>query len=205
MGSEALIEYVSGKDRAQVRAHLDSFALQLSGGVKLNLPLSEMRTAVVSGDILKVEAKTAKFSLRLGAKEAALWAKKILNPPSLGQKLGIKPETKALLIGERVPEIDEAAAAAASVNHVASISAAKLRAATVAMLTLNPGTAPRQIATAGKALGAGTALWLVYRKGAKPNGDDIIRLARAAGLKDTKVARISETHAALRFIAGETK
>jgi hypothetical protein len=79
--------------------------------------------------------------------------------------------------------------------------AAKAKAVNIVILTLEPETAPKQIEAAAKALSNGTALWLAYAKGVKPNGDDIIKLARQAGLKDTKVARISVTHAALRFIA----
>ena len=196
MGREALIEYVAGKERAQVRAHLDSFALQLSGAKKLNVPLTDVKTAAASGDLLKIETKTAKFTLALGAKEAAAWAKKILNPPTLADKLGIKPDVTVAIIGERIPEIEGAAPAA---THVAALAKAKtaLATANIACLTL---AAEKDIATAAKLLGETTALWLVYRKGTKPNGDDIIMLARKAGLKDTKVARISETHAALRFI-----
>ena len=201
MGREALIEYASGKERAQVRAHLDSFALQLSGARKLNLPLADVRSAVASGDLLKIETKTAKFSLALGAKEAAAWAKKILNPPSLADKLGVKPGVNVAVIGERIAEIDDAVSGAAAVKHFASLAKAKtaLAAADVVGLALSVA-AEKDVATAAKMIGDGTALWLVYRKGAKPNGDDVIRLARAAGLKDTKVARVSETHAALRFI-----
>lgn len=202
MGREALIEYTSGRERAQVKAHLDSFTLELTGEKKLKLPLSSVKSATVDGDLLKIVAEGARFTLKLGAKDAASWAKKILNPPTLADKLGVKPGVTLALIGELVPEIAEAAASAAKVTRVATLSAAKaaLAAADVATLTLEPATCEKQIAAAAKALAGKTALWLVYRKGMKPNGDDVIRLARAAGLKDTKVARISETHAALRFI-----
>ncbi|MBP6014617.1 MAG: DUF3052 domain-containing protein [Alphaproteobacteria bacterium] len=196
MGREALTEYVSGKERAQVRAHLDSLALQLSGAKKLSVALADVRTAVASGDLLKVETTTTKFTLALGAREAAAWAKKILNPPSLADKLGIKPGVTVAIVGERIAEIDDATPDA---KHIASLAKAKtvLAGANVVCLAL---TAEKDIAVAAKMLGEKTALWLVYRKGTKPNGDDIIMQARKAGLKDTKVARISETHAALRFI-----
>ncbi len=203
MGREATIDYVSGKEFAKVRAHLDSMALQLSGGKKLIVPLSDVRKATPVGDELRIETKTAKFALHLGAKDAASWAKKILNPPSLADKLGIKPGMAVLTIGQRIAEVDEALAKDAKANHSATIALAKLRAAALAILTLEPETAAKQIDTAAKALGPSTALWLVYRKGTKPNGDDIIMLARKAGLKDTKVARISDAHAALRFISGD--
>ena len=202
MGREARIVYSSGRERAEVRAHLDSASLQLSGGKKLVVQLSDVRTAKVVGEDLAIETKTGKFKLALGAKEASAWAKKILNPPTLAEKLGIKPDTTVLAVGSRIKEIDEAIANAAKVERAATLTASKAKTATVALLTLAPETAPKQIEAAAKVLPKGTALWLVYTKGVNPNGDDIIRLARQAGLKDTKVARISVTHAALRFIAG---
>ncbi len=201
MGREARIAYISGKERADVRAHLDSASLQLSGGKKLIVQLSDVRTAKVVGEDLAIETKTAKFKLALGAKEAAAWAKNILNPPSLADKLGVKAETTVLLVGERIDEIDDAVAKGAKVERAATLTAAKAKAANIVILTLVPETTPKQIEAAAKVLPKGTALWLAYTKGVKPNGDDIIRLARQSGLKDTKVARISVTHAALRFIA----
>lgn len=201
MGREARIAYISGKERADVRAHLDSASLQLSGGKKLIVRLSDVRTAKVVGEDLAIETKTAKFKLALGAKEAAAWAKNILNPPSLADKLGVKAETTVLLVGERIDEIDDAVAKGAKVERAATLTAAKAKAANIVILTLVPETTPKQIEAAAKVLPKGTALWLAYTKGVKPNGDDIIRLARQSGLKDTKVARISVTHAALRFIA----
>jgi hypothetical protein len=198
MGREAKVVYRAGKERAEVRAHLDSAALELTGGKKLKIALADVRKANAEGDALKVETKTEKFELALGAKEAAAWAKKILNPPTLADKLGLKADTKVLLVGERIEEIDEAAAKA---ERATTLTAAKAKTANVILLMLAPETAERQIAAAAKALPKGTALWLVYTKGTKPNGDTIIMTARKAGLKDTKVARISETHAALRFIA----
>ncbi|MFM9864803.1 MAG: hypothetical protein ACKVRO_14470 [Micropepsaceae bacterium] len=201
MGREARVVYTSGKERVEVRVHLDSAALQVTGGKKLIVPLSDVRSAKVAGDDLAIETKTMKFKLALGAKDAAAWAKKILNPPSLADKLGVKADTTVLIVGTRIAELDEAVAKAAKVERAATLTAAKAKAASVVLLTLAPETAPKQIDAAAKVLPKGVALWLVYVKGVKPNGDDIIRLARQAGLKDTKVARISVTHAALRFIA----
>lgn len=198
MGREAKTAYRSGRDRAEVRAHLDSEALELTGGKKLKVPLADVRIAAVEGDALKIETKTEKFELALGAKEAAAWATKILNPPTLADKLGLKADTKVVIVGERIKEIDEAATKA---ERATTLTAAKAKAVTVVILTLAPETAEKQIAAAAKVLPKGTALWLVYTKGTKPNGDAIITLARRAGLKDTKVARISEIHTALRFIA----
>jgi len=200
MGSEAKVEYADAKDRAQVKAHLDSQSLELTGGKKLKLPLASVKTATVDGDLLKIAAGATKFSLALGAKEAEAWRKKILNPPSLGDKLGFKPDKSVTLIGEVPPEI--AAAAKTAKVTAAAAKLPKTIAADIAALMLAPGKEEQLIVASAKALAPKAALWLVYEKGRAVNGDHVIALARKAGLKDTKVARVSDTHAALRFIKG---
>ncbi|MDZ4869172.1 MAG: hypothetical protein SGI91_17760 [Alphaproteobacteria bacterium] len=200
MGRESKVEYADGKDRAQVKAHLDSETLELTGGKKLKLPLASVKSAIVDGGLLKIAAGAQKFTLALGAKEAEAWRKKILNPPSLADKLGFKPDKSVALIGDVPPEI-----AAAAKTAKAAAAAAKLPktiAADIAALMLVPGQEEQLIVASAKALAPKSALWLVYEKGRAVNGDHVIALARQVGLKDTKVARVSQTHAALRFIKG---
>ena len=200
MGREAKVEYADAKERALVKVHLDSAALELTGGKKLKLALASVKSATVDGDLLKIAAGGTKFSLALGAKEAEAWRKKILNPPSLSDKLGFKPDKSVALIGEVPVEI-----AAAAKTAKAAAAAAKLPktiAADIAALMLAPGKEEQLIVASAKALAPKSALWLVYEKGRAVNGDHVIALARKAGLKDTKVARVSDTHAALRFIKG---
>lgn len=200
MGREAKIEYADAKERAQVKAHLDSATLELTGGKKLKLPLASVKSATVDGDLLKIAAGATKFSLALGAKEAEAWRKKILNPPSLADKLGFKPDKTVALIGPLPPEIADAAKTAKSTT--AAAKPGKTIAADIAALMLAPAKEEQLIVASSRALAPASALWLVYEKGRAVNGDDVIALARKAGLKDTKVARVSETHAALRFIKG---
>ena len=198
MGREAKIEYVSGHERVQVRAHLDSQNLELTGGKKLTLQLAAVKSATVEGDVLKIAAGAIKFSLALGAKEAQAWRKKILKPPSLADKLGFKPDRTVALIGTVPAEITDAARTAKSATTTAKPPSAFAADITVVMLAA--GKERPLIAASARALGPGQALWLVYEKGRPVNGDSVIALARASGLNDTKVARISETHATLRFI-----
>lgn len=197
MGRQCKTEYEAGGERLSVKAHLDSLHLQLTGGKKLTVALADVKSAEVAGDLLKVVAKGAAFSLRLGAREAELWRKKILSPPSLADKLGFKTDKSVMLVGAVPGEIVDAAKAARAVKTARL--PAKF-ATGIAVVLLAAGKEDQQIGAAAKALGTATALWLVYAKGGQVNGDDIIGLARRAGLKDTKVARVSDTHAALRFI-----
>ena len=203
MGREAKVEYADGRERVQVGVHLDSAELQITGAKKLTVPLSKVKTATVEGDLLKIAAGATKFSLALGSKEAEAWRKKILNPPSLADKLGFKPDKTVALIGATPAEIANAAKAAKSTTVAAKLPAGgKKVAADIAALMLTPGKEEQLVGSAAKILPPHAALWLVYEKGRAVNGDHVIAMGRAAGLKDTKVARISDRHAALRFING---
>jgi hypothetical protein len=195
MGQEAQIEYASGRLRAKVRAHLDSQALQLSGDKKLKLPLTLISTATVDGDQLKITAPGESFTLSLGAKDAATWARKILNPPSLADKLGLKAGKSVTLIGLMPPEIATATKAAKPSKAIPKAFAADIN-----IVSLPPGKEDALIVAASRALAPAQALWFIYEKGQPFNGDNLIAAARKARLKDTKVARISDTHAGLRFI-----
>ena len=81
--------------------------------------------------------------------------------------------------------------------------AAAAKGAGLVFAAVPEGIAPEKLNALAKALQPGAAAWLIYRKGGTINGDALIHAARAAGLKDTKVARISESHAGLRFIAAK--
>lgn len=203
MGREAKTEYIAGRERAEVKAHLGSADLELTGAKKLKLAFADVKTVTIDGDLLKIAAGKMTFALALGAKEAGAWAKKILNPPSLSQKLGFKPDKTVALIGAVPAEVADAARAAKQAAAAARLPAgAKPIAADVAALMLTPGKEEQLVVAAAKLLSRDAALWLVYEKGRAVNGDHVIAMARKAGLKDTKVARISDTHAALRFING---
>jgi hypothetical protein len=200
MGREAKTEYIAGRERAPVKAHLGSADLELTGAKKLKLAFAAVKTVTVEGDLLKIAAGKTTFALALGVKEAEAWRKKILNPPSLADKLGFRPDKTVALIGPVPPEIADAAKTAKSASTAAKPG--KTIAADIAALMLTPGKEAQLVDAAAKALAPHAALWFVYEKGRAVNGDHVIVMARKAGLKDTKVARISDSHAALRFING---
>jgi hypothetical protein len=195
MGAESAAEFVSGREKVAVKVHLDSQHLQLQGGRKLKLALSEISRAEARGDDLHIQAATSAFVLRLPVGQAAKWAAKILNPPSLATKLGLKPGRSVQLVGKLPPEVLEGAGSAKSSARMP----ARLT-ADIAIVALPPEGEAAVITAAATRLQKDSALWLVYRKGEAFNGDAVIAAARKAGLKDTKVARISDTHTGLRFI-----
>jgi len=53
---------------------------------------------------------------------------------------------------------------------------------------------------------AGAAVWVIYPKGTVEIREvEVIEAGRAAGMKDVKVARFSETHTGLKFVSPARK
>lgn len=195
MGREAKLTVSDGRTRAEARVHLDSELLTIGPPFRLKLKLAELAGCEAGPDGLAVAGLEARLTLALPAKEAAAWAKAMLNPPSLATKLGLKPGVTVAALGALPSELE-------SELKALKPAAAKLGAAISASLTfaaLPGGVSEAQLGKLAQSLPPKSAVWLVYRKG-ETNGDALIHAARAAGLKDTKVARISETHTGLRFI-----
>lgn len=203
MGNEALVDYADATTRAKVKAHLDGQHLQLSGAKKLKVPLASVTSATARKGVLSVRSGNISFTLALGEAAATLWAKKILNPPSLASKLGIKADTTVAMLGRLPPEIVEAGAAGSSSRHLAKMPSAF--AASVSLVALPLAKEEATIKAVATRLEPDDAVWFVYEKGTPFNGDMVIAAARKSGLKDTKVSRVSDTHAALRFVLGASQ
>lgn len=196
MGREAKLRVDDGRRKADARVHLDSEVLTIGPPFRLKIALTEVAAVAVAEDGLHLASGSAALTLKLSAKEAAAWAKAILNPPSLATKLGLKADMRIAVLGKLPAEIDAALSAHKPVTarRGAPIDAALVFAAMPAGVPLTG------LASFAAALPAKSAVWLIYEKGAAMTGDALIYAARAAGLKDTKVAKISETHTGLRFI-----
>ena len=199
MGREAKLSVSDGTTIADARVHLDSETLTVGPPFRVKLKLGEISRCAAGDGGLEVAAGNTRLAIALTAKEAAAWAKAMLNPPSLATKLGLKAGMAVATLGEMPPEI-------AGALKAATPSAARLGAAIAAQLVIAAvpeGVPVAKLAKLKSALAAKSAVWLIYRKGGAINGDELIFAAREAGLKDTKVAKISETHTGLRFIPGD--
>ncbi|BCW90822.1 hypothetical protein sos41_39970 [Alphaproteobacteria bacterium SO-S41] len=196
MGREAKLRVADGSQKAEARVHLDSEMLTIGPPFRLKIALTEVAAVAVAEDGLHLASSDAALTLKLSAKEAAAWAKAILNPPSLATKLGLKEGMRIAVLGKLPREVDAALAPHKPIK-------AKRGAPMDAVLTfvaVPAGVPVKELASLAAALPAKSAVWLIYEKGAAMTGDALIYAARAAGLKDTKVAKISETHTGLRFI-----
>jgi len=207
MGREVEAEASEGRLRVAVKAELSNEAITLRRGIKRTLPLSGLKATVKGDDLILTPADGPKVTLHLGAKEGAAWLKKIENPPGLTDRMGLKPgQGPLVLIGAPPPELAaDALAAKGFQSQKATLACKAFGPGLIPILTLRAGD---DLATKLSGLAArlsdDAATFVVFPKGkAGINDNDLIKAARAAGLKDTRVIKVSASHTAQRFLKRE--
>jgi hypothetical protein len=203
----------SGEGNAQ----LETDELRFRGAFRLIIPLSQVSAAVAGDDLLEVTfpAGTATFVL---GRQAPTWAARILHPPTLFDKLGVKPGLKAAVVGLVDKDFHAGLAThgvdVAHADTIDGVHGERDGRGGGAGGDADDGRRPDLIFYGAAALadldGIGVlagamppqgALWVVYPKGRKDiRESDVLGAGRAAGLHDVKVARFSETHTALKFV-----
>jgi hypothetical protein len=195
MGREAHCVCQCGNEQGTVHALLESRDIILRGDLRRRLPIDTLTDLRAAADGLHFTSGAEAVCLHLDAPEAAAWARKITTPPpSLRDKLGIRPDTKAVLFGDlQVPEIEAALAG----SRTAAAADAELAIALVADADDLAGAL-----RAHRKLRAGVPLWIVHPKGrGVPFGETAVRTAlRGAGYIDTKVAAVSARFTATRYM-----
>jgi hypothetical protein len=68
---------------------------------KLKVLRKDIRKVIVDGDHLEVRHKGGVARFALGAKQAAAWAKRILEPPGLLDKLGVKDGSTVVVVAPK--------------------------------------------------------------------------------------------------------
>jgi hypothetical protein len=178
-----------------VKIHLDATSLTLRGALRRTIPRTDITSLHQNAGNLFIQAAGEETILELGPEAAPRWLKKLLTPPpTLAEKLGLNPTSRALLVGTT----EDPALLAALDGHTARTEAEA--ALTVAII---PDAASLQRALHQHATAPpGRPLWLIHGKGKSASfGETPIRHhMRAAGYIDTKVAAVSATLSATRFV-----
>lgn len=154
------------------------------------VPITGLSALEASGGTLRFEAGGVRYAITMRAPET--WLEKIRSPRTILDKLGITQGARIEVIGlSDELELQQALTRA----RVERSDAATLVIAEIASHD-DLAHVARLRARAGDSL----VLWCAWRKGARPNEDDVRAAARAAGLVDVKVVRLSEARAALALV-----
>jgi hypothetical protein len=200
MGSEVECTVRFGGKISQGKAHLETETLLFRGAFRLSIPFKEISDLKATADRIMVtfSAGTAHFETGPGAQElAGKWAAKICNPRSLIDKLGIKPDAQVAVLGISDEtfwqQLRERTTQIAPDRPKKDSDLILLGAKTKADL--------KKLGRLQKSLRKNGAIWVVWPKGQPQLKEDDVRAAALeVGLVDTKVAKFSESHSALKLV-----
>ncbi len=192
MGQEVTCKLQYRKRTFVGKAHLESDYILFRGGDRLKVLFQDLTSVQAADGILALEFEGGPAEFELGV-AAEKWAQKILHPPSLLEKLGVKRGLEFRLVGEFGADFRKelyAGGAKESSNKVNLIFVAAEAVQDLAQI--------RKLALGLKPTGG---LWVIYPKGVDVIREkDVLEAGREAGLKDSKVTRFSETHTGLKFV-----
>jgi hypothetical protein len=198
MGLEATCQARMGRVSSAGKARLEETDLVFRGDgeLRFKVALKDLQRVDARGGALYLEWAEGRAVLDLG-EQAARWAEKIKSPPSLLDKLGVKPGQRVSVLGiEDRRFLDDLAA------RVDDLTRGRAKAGSDLVLVAMSDRAdlPR-LAKLREAIKATGAIWVVWPKGRKEFREDDVRdFGKTAGLVDVKVARFSETLSALKMM-----
>ena len=196
MGYEAACTIRFEGQTARGTAWLEHKDLVFRGPFRLAMPLSEISDAHAEADTLVVRFAGRRADLEIGAVAAARWAKRISNPPSRIDKLGIKSGMRVALVNLRDDELR------AEIERVgATVMSRATGGADAVFLGAQTAKDLERLESAADWLQPAGAVWVVRRKG-DPQVSERASMAagKKAGLVDVKVVSFSETHTAEKYV-----
>ncbi len=199
MGTEITGEAKYRRASYRVSLHLDSTTLTLRDELKLAIPLKDVRQAVSKDGQLTIRWNDDKISLQVGPQAERL-ATKILNPPSLLEKLGIKPDRIVSVVG-----LDDRSFLDDLRKRAGSVSDGKVKPQSDIILVRVAANAELQrLKSLRSSLKSDGMIWVLWRKGLKGPNDvkesDVMAAAKRHGLVDVKVASFSDELSALKLV-----
>ena len=177
------------------KALLEQHEVIVRGDQRVVIPINAVTSAV---------AKDGTLTLRFGRKTAVLelgpdaqkWAKRITNPPSRVEKLGVKAGMTALITGVRHEDlVDELTA------RGVTVAASARDGFSLIFYGAEHRDDLRKLAELRQKLKSDGALWVIRPKGSKNVTEaEVMAAGKRAGLVDVKVASFSATHTAEKFV-----
>jgi hypothetical protein len=191
MGQEANCEVRFGGKISTGKALLETDDLIFRGDFRLSIPLKSIQSLETADGVLRVNSPQGTALFTLGA-HADKWADKIRNPRTLADKLDVKPGMRISLIGVKVP-------LEGRTSDVTDGKAAKE--SDLIFFGAETDKDLAKLLLLQRSMKRNGAIWVVYPKGRKEITEiGVLNAGRQAGLVDTKIARISDTHTAHKFV-----
>ena len=197
MGSESQCTVHFDGKRSEGKALLETDHLIFRGTIRLNIPRKAITKAEADAGTLRVTFPDGTAAFELGP-SAAKWAEKIRNPPSLLDKLGVKPDMRVAVLG-----VDDDAFLEQLAERTSDIARRTPKKDTdVIVFGANSVTDLSRLEKLGGYLTPAGAIWVVHTKGkgAAFKDVDVFAAAKQAGLVDVKVAAFSPTHTAEKLV-----
>ncbi|MES2155286.1 MAG: hypothetical protein V4510_09150 [bacterium] len=193
MGDEVAGTVTVGGQKVNVKGDFASDHVTFSGGRRGEVAYKLIDVVSTAKGILRLRVDGLIMEFPLGQKVDRL-ANKIRKPPSLMDKLGVKEGVRVATTGA-VPRALE--------NELGKTATIPRTGGTVDLLFfgVRDVAALDGLAAARSRIGDTGGVWVIYPKGKRDiRESDVLAAGRAAGLKDIKVARISASHTALKFV-----
>ena len=182
------------------KALLETDELVFRGDFRVKVPLHEITTVQAKSGSLTLQWPGGKLTLSLG-QAAEKWARAITSPKTVIEKLGVEPGLRVVIVGRFEASFRTQVMDALGVKPgVRPVPGCDL----VFVLLTHAGDESR-LEPLVPAIAPDGGIWAVYPRGRKDLSEDTVRAAaRAAGLVDIKVVRVSEKHGALKLVIPRT-
>lgn len=199
VGREATGTARTGSSAGRAKILLETDEVIVRGEVRARVAFRTLTAVEPGPDGLRLAWPDGEALVEVPEAEAARWADRIANPPSLLDKLGVRDGTTVVVL-----DVDDAAFQAELAAR--SVQVKRTGPAEVVIWGL---AATADLARLGALIDwirpAG-ALWAVWAKGRKELNENHVReAALEAGLVDVKVVRFSATHSALKLVVPRAK
>lgn len=196
MGLEAECRATFRGQTATGKVLLETDALIFRGGFRLAIPYRTMESVDAKDGQLIVTFPDGQATFDLGPK-AEKWLDRIRNPKGIMDKLGVKSGAEVSLLGSFGSGFgQELTACGAKITQ-----GRPARESDFIFLFVNGFEELKEIDRLQDYLQPKGAIWVIYPKGQQHiRESDVLKAGKQARLVDTKVARFSDTHTALKFV-----